>query len=168
MRENAQFVDSADTQALIADDKTVNDQPAYLMELVTPQRLPAPRSSKIAIKIEGRIIFIDAAEVISAEAQGNYVSLVQMARSYLLRGSIADVAEKLLPYGFIRIHRSVLLNASWVTEIQPYTAGEYLVRTRSGKEYTASRTYKNNLRSLAQIWIGSDAFLPSNAGGSSL
>jgi len=51
----------------------------------------------------------------------------------------------------------VLLNASWVKEIQPYTTGDYLVRMRGGKEYTASRTYKKNLRSLAQIWIGSDA-----------
>ncbi len=158
MRENAQFADSADPRVLIADDKTVNDQAPYLMELVTPFEAPVPRSAKIAIKIEGRIVFIDPVEVISAEAQGNYVLLVQTARSHLLRGSIADVAEKLLPYGFTRIHRSVLLNASWVTEIQPYTTGEYLVRTRGGKEYTASRTYKKNLRSLAQIWIGSDAF----------
>jgi DNA-binding LytR/AlgR family response regulator len=158
MRENAQFADSADPGVLIADDKTVHDQAPYLMELVTPLKAPVPRSAKIAIKIAGRIVFIDPVEVISAEAQGNYVLLVQTARSHLLRGSIADVAEKLLPYGFIRIHRSVLLNASWVTEIQPYSAGEYLVRTRGGQEYTASRTYKKNLRSLAQIWIGSDAF----------
>jgi two-component system LytT family response regulator len=156
MRENAQFADSADPRALIADDKTVNDQAPYLMELVTPFKAAVPRSAKIAIKIEGRIVFIDPAEVISAEAQGNYVLLVQTARSHLLRGSIADVAEKLLPYGFIRIHRSVLLNASWVTEIQPHSTGEYLVRTRSGKEYTASRTYKKNLRALAQIWIGGE------------
>lgn len=157
MRENAQFSESADTQVLIADDKTVNHPAAYSIELATPLKAPSSRSSKIAIKIAGRIIFIDPAEVISAEAQGNYVLLVQTARSHLLRASIADVAEKLLPYGFIRIHRSVLLNASWVTEIQPYTTGEYLVRTRDGKEYSASRTYKKNLRSLAQIWIGSDA-----------
>jgi DNA-binding LytR/AlgR family response regulator len=159
MRENVQFADSVDPRVLIVDDKTVNDRAPYLMELVTSLKAPVPRSAKIAIKIEGRIVFIDPVEVISAEAQGNYVLLVQTARSHLLRGSIADVAEKLLPYGFIRIHRSVLLNASWVTEIQPYSTGEYLVRTRGGKEYTASRTYKKNLRSLAQIWIGSDAFL---------
>jgi DNA-binding LytR/AlgR family response regulator len=159
MRENVQFADSVDPRVLIVDDKTVNDRAPYLMELVTSLKAPVPRSAKIAIKIEGRIVFIDPVEVISAEAQGNYVLLVQTARSLLLRGSIADVAEKLLPCGFIRIHRSVLLNASWVTEIQPYSTGEYLVRTRGGKEYTASRTYKKNLRSLAQIWIGSDAFL---------
>ena len=157
MRENAQFADPADTQVFIADHKTVNHPAAYSTELATALKAPTSRSSKIAVKIEGRIIFIDPAEVISAEAQGNYVALMQTAQSYLLRGSIADVAEKLLAYGFIRIHRSVLLNASWVAEIKPCSTGEYLVRTLSGKEYTASRTYKKNLRSLAQIWIGSDA-----------
>jgi DNA-binding LytR/AlgR family response regulator len=157
MHEKVPFADSGDARVLSGDDKIVNDQTAFLMETVTQPKAPASNYSKIAVKIEGRIIFIDPAEVISAEAQGNYVLLVQTARSYLLRGSISDVAEKLLPYGFIRIHRSVLLNASWVKEIQPYTTGDYLVRMRGGKEYTASRTYKKNLRSLAQIWIGSDA-----------
>jgi len=157
MHEKTSYADSIDPQGLIADDKTVNERAASLMEMATQLKAPISTPSKIAIKMEGRIIFIDPAEVISAEAQGNYVLLVQTSRSYLLRGSISAVGEKLLPYGFIRIHRSVLLNASWVQEIQPYTTGEYLLRTRGGKEYTVSRTYKKNLKSLAQIWIGSDA-----------
>jgi two-component system LytT family response regulator len=157
MHEKPSLAHSDEARVLGADDKTADEQAASLAEIVTQLRAPTSKPSKIAIKIEGRIIFIDPAEVISAEAQGNYVLLVQTARSYLLRGSISDVAEKLLPYGFIRIHRSVLLNASWVQEIQPYTTGEYLARTRGGKEYTVSRTYKKNLRALAQIWIGSDA-----------
>jgi DNA-binding LytR/AlgR family response regulator len=157
MHEKTPYADSVDPQVLIADDKTVNERSASLMEMATQLKVPISKPSKIAIKMEGRIIFIDPAEVISAEAQGNYVLLVQTSRSYLLRGSISAVGEKLLPYGFIRIHRSVLLNASWVQEIQPYTTGEYLLRTRGGKEYTVSRTYKKNLKSLAQIWIGSDA-----------
>jgi len=71
--------------------------------------------------------------------------------------SISTLAEKLRPYGFIRIHRSVLVNASCVQEIQPWTTGEYLLRTKAGKEYTVSRTYKGNLRSLAHLWVGNDA-----------
>lgn len=157
MNEKTPYADSVDSQVLIADEKTIDERPASLMEMATQLKVPVSMPSKIAIKMEGRIIFIDPAEVISAEAQGNYVLLVQTSRSYLLRGSISAVGEKLLPYGFIRIHRSVLLNASWVQEIQPYTTGEYLLRTRGGKEYTVSRTYKKNLKSLAQIWIGSDA-----------
>jgi len=78
---------------------------------------------------------------------------------YLLRESISTVAEKLKPYGFIRIHRSVLVNGSFVEEIQPWSTGEYVLRIKGGKEYTVSRTYKNNLKSLARFWVGTESFV---------
>jgi hypothetical protein len=31
---------------------------------------------------------------------------------------------------------------------------------KSGKEYTITRTYKKNIRSLAEYWIGAGAFFP--------
>jgi DNA-binding LytR/AlgR family response regulator len=68
------------------------------------------------------------------------------------------MAEKLQPYGFVRIHRSVLVNASAVEEIQSGTNGEYVLRISGGREYMVSRTFKNNLKSLAHSWIGTDSF----------
>jgi len=147
----------------IAIRRTANERAASLMEIMPQLRALVSKSSKIAIKIEGRVVFIDPAEVIAAEAQGNYVLLVRPVGSYLLRASISTLAEKLRPYGFIRVHRSVLVNATWVQEIQPCTTGEYLLRTKGGKEYTVSRTYRQNLRSLARYWIGGDGFLPGKS-----
>jgi two-component system LytT family response regulator len=66
------------------------------------------------------------------------------------------MAEKLKPYGFIRIHRSALVNISAVEEIQPLPTGEYRLRVKDGKEYLVTRTYKHNLRDLAQLWVGSE------------
>jgi two-component system LytT family response regulator len=114
------------------------------------------KSRKIAIKVEQSVLFIDPSEVIAVEAEGNYVLLVLPSESHLVRSSISAVAQKLSSYGFVQIHRSVLVNSSWVREIHPRTAGEYIVRMKSGKEYSISRTYKQNLRSLAGSWIGSD------------
>jgi DNA-binding LytR/AlgR family response regulator len=71
-----------------------------------------------------------------------------------LRESFSEVAEKLKPYGFIRIHRSVLVNISFVEEIQPYLTGSCSLRIRGGREYTVTRTYRKNLKSLAEFWIG--------------
>jgi two-component system LytT family response regulator len=67
------------------------------------------------------------------------------------------VAERLATHGFIRIHRSVLVNASFVEEITPLSTGEYCLRVVSGKDYTVTRTYKKNLKSLAELWIGTGA-----------
>ena len=117
---------------------------------------PVANPSKIAIAMEGRALLIDPAEVIAVEAEGNYVLLVRSAGSHLVRGCISGLAEKLLPYGFVQIHRCVLVNSSWVQGIHPRSTGDYVLCTRSGKEYPVSRTYKQNLRSLAPLWIGSD------------
>ncbi len=113
---------------------------------------------RIAIKAKGRILFIDPADVVTVEAQGNYVLLRRMSGTDLLRESMSAVAEKLRPYGFVRIHRSVLINASFVEEIHPWTTGEYVLRIKGGKEFNVSRTYKKNLHSIAPLWFGTDGF----------
>jgi two-component system LytT family response regulator len=117
------------------------------------------KSPKIAIKSNGRILFIDPHELVVVQAEGNYVLLQQQTGSYLLRESISTIAEKLKPYGFVRIHRSVLVNASFVQEIRPCATGEYELRVRGGKEYTVTRTYKKNLKALARFWMGTGNFL---------
>lgn len=115
--------------------------------------------TRIAIKVKGRILFIDAAEIRAIQAEGNYVSLHHESGSYLLRESISVIAGKLKPFGFVRIHRSLLINASGVEEIQPCSTGEYVVRLKGGRRCTVTRTYKKNLKSLADVWIGADPFL---------
>jgi DNA-binding LytR/AlgR family response regulator len=117
---------------------------------------PIRRAPRIAFKVEGRILFLELAEIVAVQAEGNYVSLQQRANPYLLRESLSSMAEKLKPYGFIRIHRSVVVNISAVEEIQRLPTGEYRLRVKGGKEYLVTRTYKHNLRDLAQLWVGSE------------
>ena len=114
-------------------------------------KLQAPR---IAFKVKGNILLLDLANVVAVQAGGNYISLQHRSNSYLVHESLSSMAEKLKPYGFIRIHRSVVVNISAVEEIRPLATGEYRLRVKGGKEYVATRTYKPNLRDLAQLWVG--------------
>ena len=114
------------------------------------------QAPRIAFKVNGRILFLELAEIVAVQAEGNYVSLQHRPNPYLLRESLSSMAEKLKPYGFIRIHRSVVVNISAVVEIQPLPTGEYRLRVKGGKEYLVTRTYKDNLRDLAQLWVGSE------------
>jgi two-component system, LytTR family, response regulator len=123
------------------------------------QRVSRSQYPRIAIKAKGRILFINPGDVVAVQAEGNYVLLQRESGSYLLRESISELAEKLKPFGFIRIHRSVLVNTSFVEEIKPYSTGEYILRIKGGKEFTVTRTYKKNLKSLAEFWIGGGTFL---------
>jgi two-component system LytT family response regulator len=143
----------------VAFRRTENERAARLLRMLPHlETLLARHSSKVAIKAKGRILFIDPTEVAIIRAEGNYVLLEKRSGSYLLRESLSILAEKLKPHGFIRIHRSVLVNTSFVDEIRPWPTGEYVLVIEGGQELTVSRMYKNNLRSIAQLWIGTDAF----------
>ena len=87
-----------------------------------------------------------------------------LGRTSRLRGKrLNDREDILYPMGelggFLRIHRSVIVNSAAVQEIHPCDTGEYMLRTRGGKEYTVSRTYKSNLKNIAQFWVGTDALI---------
>ena len=133
--------------------------PGLTEPLLQIQALAIRKSARIAIKAKGRILFIDVGDVIAVEAKGNYVLLLHTSSSHMLRESISAMEEKLNLHGFVRIHRSVLVNAALVEEIQPWSTGEYVLRVRGGREYTVTRTYKKNLQLLAQLWIGMDGFV---------
>ena len=141
--------------------QSTQEQTAGLLEAFTKlQHLARRSSARIAIKAKGKILLINPADVIAVLAEGNYVLVQQESTSHLLREFISAVAEKLEPFGFIRIHRSVLINSAFVEEIKPYPTGEYCLRVKGGKEYRVTRTYRKNLKSLAEFWIGGGTFFP--------
>jgi two-component system LytT family response regulator len=150
------------SRAALVKARDAAEQTARSMETFPGLQAPAkPQSLRVAIKVRGKILFISLGDVISVQAKGKCVWLQQNASSYLLRESISVVAEKLKTHGFIRIHRSVLVNTSFVEEIRPLSTGGYCLRVEGGKEYTVTRSYKTNLKSLAEFWIGTGAFFPS-------
>jgi two-component system, LytTR family, response regulator len=140
--------------------RTESERAARLLEVMPHLRAATDqRTSKIAIRSSGRILFIDPREVAVIRAQGNYILLQQDKGSYLLKESISTAADKFQTYGFVRIHRSVLVNASFVEEIRPRSTGEYELRVKGGNQFVVTRTYKNNLKTLAKTWMGSGALL---------
>lgn len=142
----------------IALTRSADDRVARL-EQALPQLQQLSRStSQIAIKTNGRIVFIDPKEVITVKAEGNYVVLQRRSCSNLLRESISVIEEKLKPYGFVRVHRSLLVNRAQVDEVKAWTTGEYGLRLKNGSEYTITRKYKKNLKDLAASWLGLEGF----------
>lgn len=140
-----------------AKQHSVEERERRLMDLL-PQLQGLTRTTpRIAIKSKGRIIFIEVSDIVVAEAEGNYVLLRQESGSHLLREQISSLADRLAPHGFVRIHRSVLVNAKHVEAVKPLLTGEYLLRLKNGKEYNVTRTYKKNLKQFATFWLGMDA-----------
>jgi two-component system, LytTR family, response regulator len=143
----------------VAFRRTAGERAARMLaDLPHLQGLMQRTPSRIAIKARGRILFIAPGDIVAVSAEGNYVLLERKDGSLLLRESISEMADKLKPYGFIRIHRSVLINSSFVEEVRPLPTGEYRLRIKGNREYTVTRSYKKNLRQIAASWIGIEGF----------
>jgi DNA-binding LytR/AlgR family response regulator len=148
-----QFFEAADTSLLpvIRVDAASLMQVSRQLESIAKRQAP-----RIAFKAKGSILLLNLFDILAVQAEGNYVSLQHRPNRYLVHESLSSMAEKLKPYGFIRIHRSVVVNVSAVEKVQPLPTGEYRLRVRGGKEYLVTRTYKHNLRDLAQLWVGTE------------
>jgi two-component system LytT family response regulator len=147
--------------------RATNEKSARWLEICSQAGgLSLQQSTRIAIKSKGRIRLINLKDVIMGQAQGNYVLLRLDSESLLLRESISVLAEKLRTYGFIRIHKSVLVNRSCVEEIYHLQTGMYGLRLKGGRELTVTRTYRQNLKSLADFWLDSFPGLCDRKNGS--
>ena len=95
----------------------------------------------------GRILLIGSKEIDSVEAEGDYASIRVAEKTYLVRETMAAM-EARLGAGFVRIHRSVIVNAARIRELRPQGGGDFVVVLHSGFELPASRGYADRLRGL--------------------
>lgn len=106
--------------------------------------------SRIAITSRRKIVFVDLADVAAVEARCNYVVLRTLSGAHALRQPISTIAENFKQYGFIRIHRSTLVNGCFVEEIRTSPSGKMLVHLKGlGGGYHVSRKYRIALRLFA-------------------
>jgi two-component system LytT family response regulator len=62
--------------------------------------------------------------------------------------TMAEIAKRLDPARFVRIHRSVIVNAERIRKVQSASHSEYLVILRSGTQVRSGRTYKEVVQRL--------------------
>ncbi|HEV2120545.1 MAG TPA: LytTR family DNA-binding domain-containing protein [Candidatus Bathyarchaeia archaeon] len=124
----------------------------------TEAGLLSSKSFRFAINASDKILLIDSSDVSVIEAQGSYVILHRLSGSLRVRSSISALTKDLEPRGFVRIHRSVLVNKFCILEIRKAATGEYMLRTSGGREYRIPRTCMHNLKAIAHVWIGTGTF----------
>ena len=108
----------------------------------------APLADRIPVKAQGRVIILRVADIDWVEAEGDYVSVHVGAKSWLLRETIVAAEARLALSGFMRIHRSTLVNIHRVRELLPLSKGEFTVVLLDGTELKLSRNYRFALERL--------------------
>ena len=103
---------------------------------------------RLPIKANGRIIVIRVADIDWIEADRDYVSVNVGGKAWLMRETIATLELRLALSGFVRIHRSTLVNAERVKELRPQDKGEYTVVLNDGTELKLTRHYRASVERL--------------------
>lgn len=103
-------------------------------------------TDRIAVKLDGRVIFLRPGEIDWIEAQDNYVKLHAGREAHLVRDTLSNFETRLDARRFIRIARSTIVNIDRVKEMQPMFHGEYVVILHDGTKLTMSRGYRETLQ----------------------
>jgi two-component system LytT family response regulator len=111
----------------------------------TAQPVRAQYLDRVAVKADGRVFFVRVGDIDYIESAGNYVKLHVGNDAYLIREKVGDLAAKLNPSSFVRIHRSTIVNLDKVKEIQPWFSGDALVILRGGQKLRLSRGFRGAL-----------------------
>lgn len=113
----------------------------------------APAAERFLVKKLGREFLIRAEQIDWIEAAGNYVSLHLGDTHYLLRDTMSNLDSQLQARGFMRVHRSGILNLERLESLQVDEAGDAKARLHGGAEITVSRRHLAALR--ARLAAGS-------------
>ncbi len=82
------------------------------------------------------------------EVVGECADGVEAVQAILIRRAMKDLAGKLDPSQFLRIHRSAIVNLDVIRELHPLFHGEYSIRLEDGTSLTSNRSCKKELQRL--------------------
>ncbi len=110
------------------------------------QRPAADADAQIPVERGGVTRFIHRSDITHVEAQGDYARLHTAADSHLVRTPLSTLAEEWAEAGFVRIHRSLLVNLGHIVEVR-MESGRCTVRVGE-HDLAVSRRHTRELRDL--------------------
>jgi two-component system LytT family response regulator len=120
---------------------------ARLLETISAERRYLDR---LAIRSDGRIIFLRTDQIDWIEADDDHVRLHVGPKRYVHRDTLTRLEQRLAPTTFLRIHRSVIVNVERIRELQPWFQGDYVLILHDGTKLTSGRSYREKVRALVE------------------
>jgi two-component system LytT family response regulator len=103
---------------------------------------------RIAVRSSMETRFVDTKDVDWLKAAENYVELHVGPDCHLVEVTMAEIAKRLDPARFVRIHRSVIVNSGRIQSVKSVSHSEYLVALTNGVQLRSGRTYKDTIQRL--------------------
>jgi two-component system, LytTR family, response regulator len=150
-RRFRESVQRAIAQLAYSKSRMSDDRIAALFENLTSVRTAPDR---IAVRNNGRVIFLKLRDIDWIEAADNYVCLHCGKDTHILRETMSELESRLDPAKFVRVHRSAIVNLDRIRELQPWFRGDYRVVLHDGTELTLTRNHREKLESRLLLGAG--------------
>jgi DNA-binding LytR/AlgR family response regulator len=109
------------------------------------ERAQANYETRFLVRTGRRVTIVPVEDIDWIEAAGDYVTLHVGNKSHLVRQTMSGLEAQLDPDHFIRVHRSAIVQASRICELESLTNREYLLRLSNGTKVRASRRFSDRI-----------------------
>lgn len=103
------------------------------------------RVPRLMLRDGHRALFVSARDISWVRADGDYIWVHVGSKQYMLRGSLTELQREFSPLGFLRIHRSLLVNGSRIQGVRPYGDRRRAILLDNGTRLIASRAFRGEI-----------------------
>jgi two-component system LytT family response regulator len=136
-------------KVLLRAQAALDSSPASLLPRAKESLNAAGPLSRIFVRDSNRVVPVPLATLERIQGADDYATIFAAGKEYLVSLRLSDLELRLKSSGFLRIHRSHLINLELITLIEPYDTARVQVTLKSGTRLIASRTGSKLLRDLA-------------------
>jgi len=107
----------------------------------------ARETGRLRLKSGGRILFLNADEILRAQAASNYVDIKTPSGQHFIRMTLTSLERLIREAGetHVRVHRSHLVNRSKIREVSPQSDGRLFITLENGARLPVGQKYKADL-----------------------
>lgn len=120
--------------------KAVKEKELLVGSRIIPNALPV-FTQRLAVRVKLETIYLNVEDISCLQAESPYVAIRTQGRKYLEDTTLKALASQLPPEQFARIHRSCIVNLSWVCSLSSRGNGDYDIVLRDDSIHRLSRNY---------------------------
>ncbi len=112
------------------------------------EQLAGSYIKQITVEKENCKLSLIPDDICYIKANGDYVEFFTNQTNYLKQGTIGYYEEALENNGFVRIHRSIIINKQKIQSVSGPSKGQYWVNLGESHEVRSSRKYQKTIKQL--------------------
>jgi len=127
------------------DERSIQEFGRRMLRMVPAVNAANLPLDRLVVKSGGSTRLVRVTEIDWIEAAGVYANLHVAGKELLYRAALNELAQRLDPVRFVRVHRSAIVNIESILHLEPISHGEFEVVLKDGSRSRISRTYRRQL-----------------------